>query len=43
MKIDSGKVKVTGIVNKTFRVEEWQGCLDAMKNKTVIKAALVFD
>jgi hypothetical protein len=43
MGIDTGKVKVTGIVNKTFHVEERQECHDAMKNKSVIKAALVFD
>ncbi|KUL89653.1 hypothetical protein ZTR_00572 [Talaromyces verruculosus] len=41
--LDTGKVKVTGIVNSAFRVEQWQECLHAMKNKTVIKAALVFD
>ena len=32
-----------GIVNKTFKLEEWQACLDAMKDKSVIKAAMVFD
>ncbi|KAJ5597464.1 hypothetical protein N7537_007548, partial [Penicillium hordei] len=37
------RVKVDGIVNKTFKLEEWQACLDAMKNKSVIKAAIVFD
>ncbi|KIH86477.1 alcohol dehydrogenase, zinc-containing [Sporothrix brasiliensis 5110] len=38
-----GRVAVTGIVNKTYRIEQWQECLDAMANKTVIKAAIVFD
>ena len=37
------RVAVEGIVNKTFRLEQWQECLDAMSNKTVIKAAIVFD
>ncbi|KAI9926574.1 hypothetical protein MW887_004342 [Aspergillus wentii] len=41
--LDTGRVRVEGIVNRTFKVEEWQECLDAMKNKSVIKAALVFD
>ena len=40
---DAKKVRVDGIVNKTFKLEEWQECLDAMKNKSVIKAAIVFD
>lgn len=40
---DRRRVKVDGIVNKTFKLEEWQACLDAMKNKSVIKAAIVFD
>ncbi|CAK7211688.1 hypothetical protein SCUCBS95973_001200 [Sporothrix curviconia] len=37
------RVAVHGIVNKTFKLEQWQECLDAMSNKTVIKAAIVFD
>ncbi|KAF4768712.1 hypothetical protein N7455_012460 [Penicillium solitum] len=41
--LDRKRVKVDGIVNKTFKLEEWQACLDAMKNKSVIKAAIVFD
>jgi D-arabinitol dehydrogenase (NADP+) len=40
---DEKMVKVNGIVNKTFRLDEWQECLDAMRNKSVIKAAIVFD
>lgn len=41
--LDSGKVKVAGIVNKTFKLEEWGECLAAMKDKSAIKAAIVFD
>ncbi|WEW58322.1 L-threonine dehydrogenase [Emydomyces testavorans] len=41
--LDSGKVKVDGIINKTFRIEQWAECLEAMKNKSAIKAAIVFD
>lgn len=41
--LDSGKVKVEGIVNKTYKLEQWAECLEAMKNKTAIKAAIIFD
>ena len=41
--LDSGKVRVEGIVNKTFKLDQWQECLDSMKNKSAIKAAIVFD
>jgi len=41
--LDTGKVKVEGIVNKTYNLEQWAECLEAMRNKTAIKAAIVFD
>ncbi|OLL21812.1 D-arabinitol dehydrogenase 1 [Neolecta irregularis DAH-3] len=41
--LDSGKVRVEGIVNKTYKLEQWQECLDAIKSKVAIKAAIVFD
>lgn len=41
--LDSGKVKVKGIVNKVFKIEQWEECLEAMRNKTAIKAAITFD
>jgi D-arabinitol dehydrogenase (NADP+) len=41
--LDSGKVKVSGIVNKVFKLEQWGECLEAMKNKTAIKAAISFE
>ncbi|OJD17825.1 chlorophyll synthesis pathway protein BchC [Emergomyces pasteurianus Ep9510] len=41
--LDSGKVKVNGIVNKTFKIEQWAECLEAMRNKSAIKAAITFD
>jgi D-arabinitol dehydrogenase (NADP+) len=40
--LDKGKVKVAGI-NKTFKIDEWEQCLEAMMNKSAIKAAIVFD
>ncbi|KAL4907301.1 hypothetical protein BDW74DRAFT_176080 [Aspergillus multicolor] len=39
----SGKVNVSGIVNKVFRIEQWEECLEAMRNKSAIKAAITFD
>ncbi|CAL3972500.1 unnamed protein product [Diplocarpon coronariae] len=41
--LDSGKVKVEGIVNKTYKLEQWGECLEDMRNKSAIKAAIVFD
>ncbi|RDW81183.1 zinc-dependent alcohol dehydrogenase family protein [Aspergillus mulundensis] len=41
--LESGRVRVTGIVNQTFRVEQWEECLEAMRTKKAIKAAIVFD
>ena len=41
--LDSGKVKVNGIVNKTFKIEQWAECLESMKNKSAIKAAILFE
>ncbi|OJD23417.1 chlorophyll synthesis pathway protein BchC [Blastomyces percursus] len=41
--LDSGKVRVDGIVNKVFKLEQWAECLEAMRNKSAIKAAIVFD
>jgi hypothetical protein len=35
--LDSGKVKVKGIVNKTFTIDQWDDCLESMRNKTAIK------
>jgi len=40
--LDSGKVKVGGIVNKTFTIDQWDECLESMRNKSAIKAAIVF-
>ncbi|KAL6234118.1 hypothetical protein BDW75DRAFT_213272 [Aspergillus navahoensis] len=41
--LDSGKVKVSGIVNKVYKIEQWEDCLEAMRNKSAIKAAITFD
>ncbi|KAL3450524.1 chaperonin 10-like protein [Aspergillus insuetus] len=41
--LDCGRVRVGGIVNKSFRIEQWGECLQALRDKSVIKAAIVFD
>jgi D-arabinitol dehydrogenase (NADP+) len=41
--LDKGKVKVSGIVNKTFKIDQWAECIEAMRNKSAIKAAITFD
>lgn len=41
--LESGQVTVDGIVNKTFRIEEWTQCLEEVRNKKAIKAAITFD
>ena len=41
--LDSGKVKTEGIVNKTFKLEQWGEALESIRNKSAIKAAIVFD
>ncbi|KAG5985256.1 hypothetical protein E4U43_006095, partial [Claviceps pusilla] len=41
--LDSGKVKTKGIVNKTFKLEDFDKALQSIKDKSAIKAAIVFD
>ena len=40
--LDSGKVKVKGIVNKTFTIDQWSEAIESMRNKSAIKATIVF-
>ena len=41
--LDTGKIKSQGIVNKTFRLEQWAECLASMRDPGTVKAAIVFD
>lgn len=41
--LDSGKIKTKGIVNKTFKLEQWGEALESIRNKSAIKAAIIFD
>lgn len=39
----TNKLNLKGIVNKTYRIEQWAECLEAVQKQEVIKAAIVFD
>ncbi|KAH7396097.1 L-threonine 3-dehydrogenase [Pyrenochaeta sp. MPI-SDFR-AT-0127] len=41
--IKTGKLKLGGIVNKTYSIEEWAECLEAVRKQEVVKAAIVFE
>ncbi|KAH8899524.1 NADP-dependent mannitol dehydrogenase [Thozetella sp. PMI_491] len=41
--LDSGKIKTKGIVNKVFPLEKYGEALQSIKDKSAIKAAIVFD
>lgn len=41
--VNAGKLKLKGIANKTYRIEEWAECLEAVRKQEVVKAAIVFD
>ena len=41
--LESRKVDVRGIVSDKFALKDFGKALDAVRNKTVIKAAIVFD
>ncbi|PNS20316.1 D-arabinitol dehydrogenase 1 [Sphaceloma murrayae] len=39
----TGKLKLGGIVTDTYRIEQWEECLEAVRTQSVVKAAIVFD
>lgn len=41
--LDSGRVKVKGIANKRFTLEQWAECLDSVKHPDTIKPVIVFE
>jgi D-arabinitol dehydrogenase (NADP+) len=41
--VKAGRLKLDGVVDKTFKVEEWEECLEVVRHGTVVKAAIVFD
>ncbi|KAL5116594.1 hypothetical protein ACEQ8H_005472 [Pleosporales sp. CAS-2024a] len=41
--VNTGRLRLAGVVTKTFRIEEWEECLDVVRKGEVVKAAIVFD
>lgn len=41
--VNAGRLKLKGIANKTYRLEEWAECLEAVRKQEIVKAAIVFD
>ncbi|KAF1928405.1 NAD(P)-binding protein [Didymella exigua CBS 183.55] len=41
--VGGGKLRLGGIVDRTFRIEEWGAAMDAVRRQTCVKAAIVFD
>ena len=41
--VKSGRLKLGGIVSKTYKIEEWAECLEVVRKQEVVKAAIVFD
>jgi D-arabinitol dehydrogenase (NADP+) len=41
--VTAGKLKLGGVVSRTYRVEEWAECLEVVRSGDVVKAAIVFD
>ncbi|CAN9079305.1 unnamed protein product [Alternaria alternata] len=41
--VNAGRLKLGGIANKTYKIEQWEECLDAVRKQEVVKAAIVFD
>ncbi|KAL1601931.1 hypothetical protein SLS59_005097 [Nothophoma quercina] len=37
------KLKLGGIVDRTFRIEEWAECMEVVRRQECVKAAIVFD
>lgn len=41
--VSSKKLDLGGIVDRTFRIEEWQDCMDVVRKQECVKAAIVFN
>jgi D-arabinitol dehydrogenase (NADP+) len=40
--IQAHRLKLDGIVSRTYRIEEWGECMEAVRRQEVVKAAIVF-
>jgi D-arabinitol dehydrogenase (NADP+) len=41
--VNAGRLKLDGIVDRTFGIEEWEECLEVVRKQEVVKAAIVFE
>lgn len=41
--IKAGKLNLKGIVNKTYTIDQWEECLEAVRKQVYVKVAVVFD
>lgn len=41
--VDAGRLQLGGIVNITYRIENWAEALEAVRKQEVVKAAIIFD
>ncbi|KAA8617624.1 L-threonine 3-dehydrogenase [Pyrenophora tritici-repentis] len=41
--VEAGGLRLGGIADRTFRIEEWGECLEAVRRQEVVKAVVVFD
>jgi len=41
--VKAGKLRLGGIVDRTFRIEEWEEAMEVVRRQECVKAAIVFD
>jgi D-arabinitol dehydrogenase (NADP+) len=41
--VRAGKLKLESVVSRTFKIEEWEECLEVVRKGECVKAAIVFD
>lgn len=41
--VRAGRLKLGGVVDRTFRIEEWGECMEVVRKGECVKAAIVFD
>jgi D-arabinitol dehydrogenase (NADP+) len=41
--VKAGKLRMGGVVSRTFRIEEWEECLEVVRKGECVKAAIVFE
>lgn len=41
--VETGRLKLSRIVDRKFRIEEWEECMEVVRRQECVKAAIVFD